>query len=153
MCYACWLQIPAAPVACTQWIGSCAIHTHTHIYIYIYVYICSSLCAQQCLSLYMHIYRLYMHILGLKSIYMNHIYLFFVLIHLLACLVDAECMQMCAKKCKCILFCILITTWLLAQPEYDHDNTRAVRFFKCCTGAWKHTRLVLAISFQYTCRL
>ena len=55
---------------------------------------------QVCLSLYMHIFRPYMHILGLEKIYIDHIYMGAVFICLFACLVDAIYMQMNANACS-----------------------------------------------------
>ena len=90
-----------------QWLmhDELGLSLHIYIYIYIYIYICSSICVQEYLLLYMHICRPYMHILGLEYIYIDHIYIFSRFICLFSCLVDDEYMQIGATKCKYMLYC------------------------------------------------
>ena len=74
---------------------------YTCIYVYVGVFwLAFGFILHQFISLYMHICRPYMHILGLEIVYMAHRYIFGKLICLFACLFFAAYMQIYANVCK-----------------------------------------------------
>ena len=82
------------------------------LHTYIYIYICSLVSVQGCISLYMYIFRPYMHILGLETVYIALLHMFGMLIWLFLCFYLTVYVRLCAKVCKCMFCCISIRDYI-----------------------------------------